>query len=119
MYKLKVEIRYVFNSLVIKLELGITELLVIFLFIVLIFGPDKLPEIARKLGKYYSQLMKYKEYLDEEIRRGMLEADLEERKRPTKRKYIEREGTEDKEEAVEEGPEEAEESDKEGVESNE
>ncbi len=116
MYKLKVEIRYVFNSLVIKLELGITELLVIFLFIVLIFGPDKLPEIARKLGKYYSQLMKYKEYLDEEIRKGMLEADLEE-KRSTKRKYVEKEETEG-EEAVEEEPKVDEESSREGVESN-
>ena len=117
MYKLKVEIKYVFNGPVIKLELGVTELLVIFLFIVLIFGPDKLPEIARKLGKYYSQLMKYKEYLDEEIRKGMLEADLEE-KRSTKKKYVEREKNED-EEAVEEEPKVDKESSREGVESNE
>jgi len=55
------------------LELGFSEILVILVFVLLIFGPDKLPEIARTLGKYYSQLMKYKEFLDEEIKKGMLE----------------------------------------------
>ncbi len=37
------------------------------------FGPEKLPEVARKLGKYYKQLNEYKRVLDEEIKKGILE----------------------------------------------
>jgi len=67
------------------LDLGFSEILVILVFVLLIFGPEKLPEIARTLGKYYSQLMKYKEYLDEEIKKGMLEADSTPKKESVKK----------------------------------
>ncbi len=55
--------------------LGATELLLIFIVILLIFGPEKLPEFARKIGTWYRKLNEYKRYLDEEIRKGYLEAE--------------------------------------------
>lgn len=54
--------------------IGTTELIFIFIIILLIFGPEKLPEFARTLGKYYRKLNEYKRYLDEEIRKGYIEA---------------------------------------------
>jgi len=55
--------------------LGATELLLIFIVILLVFGPEKLPEFARKIGTWYRKLNEYKRYLDEEIRKGYLEAE--------------------------------------------
>lgn len=55
--------------------LGAPELLLIFILILLIFGPEKLPEFARKIGIWYRKLNEYKRYLDEEIRKGYLEAE--------------------------------------------
>ena len=53
--------------------MGPSEILFILVLILILFGPDKLPELARKLGKYYRQLNEYKRFLDEEIRKGFLE----------------------------------------------
>jgi len=55
------------------LNLGFGEIITILIILLVLFGPDKLPDIARKLGKYYRQLMEYKHFLDEEFRRGFLE----------------------------------------------
>jgi len=84
------------------LDLGFSEVLVILVFALLLFGPDKLPEMARKLGKYYAQLMKYKEFLDEEIRKGMFEVDMEyEGKKKKRKKTIKKiEETEEPEDGV-------------------
>jgi Sec-independent protein translocase protein TatA len=50
--------------------------LFLLIIILLIFGPDELPEVARRLGRYYRQLTEYKRYLDEEIRKGFLEGEM-------------------------------------------
>lgn len=55
------------------MDLGFGEILFILVVILLMFGPDKLPEVAKKLGRYYRQLNEYKRYLDEEIKKGFLE----------------------------------------------
>ncbi len=55
------------------LDLGPGEILFLLVLILVLFGPDKLPELARKIGRYYRQLNEYKRYLDEEIRKGFLE----------------------------------------------
>ncbi len=55
--------------------LGTGELLMIFIFILIFFGPEKLPEFARKLGYYYRKLNEYRRFLDEEIKKGYLEAE--------------------------------------------
>ena len=76
-------------------------MLIILVFILLIFGPDKLPEIARTLGKYYSQLMKYKEFLDEEIKKGMLE-DFSSPSKKKKKKSVKKKSESKKEDEVDE-----------------
>jgi Tat protein translocase TatB subunit len=56
--------------------IGAGELLVILLIAVLVFGPDKLPEAARKAGKWYAEFRRLTQdvtsqvtrQLDEEIR---------------------------------------------------
>jgi len=65
------------------LDLGPSEILFILVLILVLFGPDKLPELARRLGKYYRQLNEYKRFLDEEIRKGFLEADESSKKKPS------------------------------------
>lgn len=77
-------------------------MLVILVFVLLIFGPDKLPEIARTLGKYYSQLMKYKEFLDEEIKKGMLEDFSSPSSKKKKKKSIKKKLESKKEDEVDE-----------------
>jgi sec-independent protein translocase protein TatA len=61
-------------------SLGMTELIVIFTIALLVFGPRKLPELGRSLGKSLQEFKRasneLKHTLDEEI-------SLEERQRPT------------------------------------
>lgn len=57
------------------MEIGTTELLFILIMMLILFGPDKLPEFARKLGYYYRKLNEYRRYLEEEIRKGYIEAE--------------------------------------------
>lgn len=57
------------------MELGTTELLFILIMILVLFGPDKLPEFARKLGYYYRKLNEYRRYLEDEIRKGYMEVE--------------------------------------------
>jgi len=66
------------------LDLGPGEILFLLVLILVIFGPDKLPELARKIGRYYRQLNEYKRYLDEEIRKGFLEGGETKGKRSVK-----------------------------------
>ncbi len=39
-------------------DIGIQELIIIFVIALLVFGPEKLPEISRKLGKFVIQIRK-------------------------------------------------------------
>ena len=55
------------------MDLGFSEIIFILIIILFMFGPEKLPEVARKLGKYYKQLNDYKKILDEEIKKGFME----------------------------------------------
>lgn len=47
-------------------DIGLQELIIIFLVALLVFGPDQLPDIARKLGRWTA-----------EIRKGILQAKLQ------------------------------------------
>ena len=46
---------------------GTPELLVIFLLVLVLFGPDKLPELARQIGKGLRQLRRASEDLKRQI----------------------------------------------------
>lgn len=56
-----------------EMDVGFGELLIILLAVLILFGPEKLPEVTRTLGKYYRYLMGYKAMLDQEIKRAIYE----------------------------------------------
>ncbi|HIE37131.1 TPA: Sec-independent protein translocase TatA [Candidatus Geothermarchaeota archaeon] len=53
--------------------MGFTEIMFLLIFFLILFGPDKLPGIARTLGKYYAELNRYRKALEEEFRKGLEE----------------------------------------------
>ncbi len=59
-------------------DLGLQELIVIFLVALLVFGPNKLPEVARTFGKWFGELKQgiynAKTQMDREL------SDMEDRK---------------------------------------
>lgn len=57
--------------------LGFTEILVILVVALLVFGPDRLPELARNLGKGLAEFRR----ASSDLRRSVMEA-AEEPKRP-------------------------------------
>ncbi len=56
-------------------NLGTTELLLIFMVILLLFGGNKIPELMRGLGKGIREFNNAKNSVEEEIRQGMREAE--------------------------------------------
>ena len=56
-------------------SLGPLEILVVLLVAVLVFPPQKLPEIARQVGRAMSQLRRFQGNLTAELDRAMTESD--------------------------------------------
>jgi sec-independent protein translocase protein TatA len=56
-------------------NLGATELVLIFLVLLLLFGGSKIPELMRGLGKGIREFNSAKNSVEEEIRQGMREAE--------------------------------------------
>jgi len=54
-------------------DLGIQELVVIFVVVLLVFGPKKLPELARTMGKAFGQLRRAMFDIKAEVEREMQE----------------------------------------------
>ncbi len=65
--------------------LGIPELLVIFIIALIVFGPKKLPELGKSIGRAMAEFKKAQEEFQESVREEMREveksADLEEIKK--------------------------------------
>lgn len=59
--------------------LGTTEILIIVLVIILLFGAKKIPEIARALGKASNEFQKAKENIAEEVEKATGEKKPEEK----------------------------------------
>ncbi len=61
------------------LDISSGELLLILIAVFLVFGPSKLPEVARKIGKLYSELKKASDNLTKEFNQetASLKAELE------------------------------------------
>lgn len=56
-------------------NLGATELTLIFLVVLLMFGGNKIPELMRGLGKGIREFNSAKNSVEDEIRQGMREAE--------------------------------------------
>ncbi len=55
--------------------IGSTELLIIGVFAFIIFGPDKVPELARTVGKFWKQFNEVREGMEKTIRMEMYSKD--------------------------------------------
>lgn len=64
-------------------NVGGGELIVIFLVILIVLGPEKLPETARKLGNVVHELRRMSSGLQNEMRAAMDEATRQEQSRPS------------------------------------
>ena len=51
-------------------NLGMTELIIIFVLIMLLFGAKKIPELARNMGKSLGEFKKAKSEFEEELSLG-------------------------------------------------
>lgn len=56
-------------------NLGASELMVIFLVVLLLFGGNKIPELMRGLGRGIREFNNAKNSVEDEIRQGMREAE--------------------------------------------
>ncbi len=56
-------------------NLGTTELVLIFLVVLLLFGGNKIPELMRGLGKGIREFNNAKNAVEDEIRQGMRDAE--------------------------------------------
>ena len=56
-------------------QLGATEIILIFLVVVLLFGGKKIPELMRGLGRGIREFNSAKNSVEDEIRQGMREAE--------------------------------------------
>jgi sec-independent protein translocase protein TatB len=52
-------------------EIGPEKIILILLVALIVLGPDKLPETARKIGNVVSQLRRMSEGIQTEVRRGL------------------------------------------------
>jgi TatA/E family protein of Tat protein translocase len=57
--------------------LGGTELLLIGVLALLLFGPDKIPQIARTVGRFMREFNKYKDIMESTFRSEMSRAEAE------------------------------------------
>ena len=51
--------------------IGIGELILILVIALIVFGPEKLPEIARNIGKFYRQIRDFSDNVRENIEREL------------------------------------------------
>ena len=63
------------SSLLFLGNLGTTELMLIFLVVLLLFGGNKIPELMRGLGKGIREFNSAKNSVEDEIRQGMRDAE--------------------------------------------
>jgi TatA/E family protein of Tat protein translocase len=70
-------------------SIGIPEMIIVFILILLLFGPDKLPEIAKMIGKtmreFRSAMDQAKSAIEKEVNVSDLNSDLHDIKHELKR----------------------------------
>lgn len=63
------------STLLFLSNLGATEIILIFLVVLLLFGGQKIPELMRGLGRGIREFNNAKNSVEDEIRQGMREAE--------------------------------------------
>ncbi len=63
-------------------DIGGTEVLVILFIVLLLFGPDKMPGLAKGIGKSLREFKKAASSVEEEVRRAMEEAPAKPARKP-------------------------------------
>jgi Tat protein translocase TatB subunit len=58
-------------------SLGGTELLIVVIVALLLFGPDKIPQMARTIGRFTREFNKYKDIMESTVRAEIYKADTE------------------------------------------
>jgi len=53
------------------LDLTPVKLLILFIVVMVLVGPDKLPQVARQLGSGWRRVQEYRDRLDEEVRQNI------------------------------------------------
>jgi len=54
---------------------GGSELLIVAILVILLFGPDKIPQLARTVGRFTREFNKYKDIMESTIRMEIARAD--------------------------------------------
>jgi sec-independent protein translocase protein TatB len=62
---------------------GSTEIIVLMVFALLLFGPDKLPQLARTIGRFMREFNKYKDIMESTIRMEMSRTEAPAKDEPT------------------------------------
>jgi len=57
--------------------MSLSEILIILVVALLVFGPSKLPELAHNLGKLFAKGRHFKEKIEEQLHKQQLQFDLE------------------------------------------
>ncbi len=65
------------------MDVGMPEMIFIFLLALVMFGPKKLPELGRQLGKILGEFKKASNEFKNQLEVEMMNIELEERSRPT------------------------------------
>lgn len=58
-------------------SLGGTELIIVVIVALLLFGPDKIPQMARTIGRFTREFNKYKDIMESTVRAEIYKADTE------------------------------------------
>lgn len=75
------------------MNLGASEILLVVLIILLLFGGQRLPELARSLGKGLSEFRRATQQIQREISNPLLDSSLDNPATPTKPASTDREQT--------------------------
>jgi TatA/E family protein of Tat protein translocase len=64
-------------------SLGGSEILIVIVIALLLFGPDKIPQLARTIGRFMKEFNKYKDIMESTIRMEVSRADDDAKEEPT------------------------------------
>ncbi len=73
-------------------SLGGSEILIVVVIALLLFGPDKIPQLAKTIGRFTREFNKYKDIMESTIRMEVSRADEPDKDEPTVEERIAKAG---------------------------